>query len=193
LFCHHRLPVLDPSDPAARCRGGSTTGHELVELADWCSYIVGAPPRWVTGMMCGPGKSFFEDDYQMLSLDFSEGDEPGAGPVAQISCGRYIPKQWSEAISYRPLAALQVRCERGIAFVDLPATLVWFDEAGRHQESLQSERPVGEQLLMQFYRAVTSLVSSTSGLEDMYRAISVVDQARRSHEEGRRIELTGSE
>ena len=27
--------------------------------------------------------------------------------------------------------------------VDLPATLVWFDEAGRHQESLDSERPVG--------------------------------------------------
>jgi len=46
--------------------------------------------------------------------------------------------------------------------VDLPATLVWFDEAGRHQESLDSERPVGEQLLTHFYRAVTSLVRRTS-------------------------------
>ena len=44
------------------------------------------------------------------------------------------------------------RAQRGIAFVDLPATLVWFDEAGRHQESLDSERPVGEQLLTHFYR-----------------------------------------
>ena len=93
---------------------------------------------------------------------------PGTGPVAQISCGRYIPGRWTEAITYRPLASLQVSCDRGIAFVDLPATVVWFDEAGRHQESLESERPVGEQLLTQFYRGVTSLVRKTSDLEDAY-------------------------
>jgi predicted dehydrogenase len=66
---------------------------------------------------------------------------------------------------------------------------VWFDEAGRHQESLDSERPVGEQLLTQFYRAATSLVRRTCDLEDAYQAICVVQAARRSHEEGRRIEL----
>ena len=61
-----------------------------------------------------------------------------------------FPPDWQEAISYRPLAGPQVSCERGIAFVDLPSTLVWFDEAGRHQESLESERPLGEQLLTHF-------------------------------------------
>src|SRR5208337_1655376 len=105
------------------------------------------------------------------------------------SCGRYVPADWHEAISYRPLPALQVSCERGIAFVDLPATLVWFDEAGRHQESLESERPVGEQLLSQFYQAVTSLVRRTSDLEDAYVALRVVQAARQSHEENRRVEL----
>ena len=45
----------------------------------------------------------------------------------------------------------------GSPSVDLPSNLVWFDEAGRHQESLQADRPVGEQLLSQFHRAVTSL------------------------------------
>ena len=125
----------------------------------------------------------------MMSLDFSPRGKPGTGAVAQISCGRYVPRGWEEAISYRPLAALQVSCQRGIAFVDLPATLVWFDEAGRHQESLDSERPVGEQLLTHFYRAVTSLVRRTCDLEDAYRAICVVQAARRSHAEGRRIEL----
>ena len=84
---------------------------------------------------------------------------------------------------------VQLLYQRGIAFVDLPSTVVWFDEAGRHQESLDSERPVGEQLLTHFYRAVTSLVRHTCDLEDAYRAICVVQAARRSHEEGRRIEL----
>ena len=126
------------------------------------------------------------EDYQMMSLDFSEPDTPGTGPVAQISCGRYIPARWTEAVTYRPLAALQVSCENGIAFVDLPSTLVWFDEAGRHQESLEAERPVGEQLLTQFHRAVTSLVRKTCDLEDAYRALTIVQEARQSSREGRR-------
>ena len=52
-------------------------------------------------------------------------------------------------------------------------TLVWFDTAGRHQESLDSERPVGEQLLTHFYRSVTSLVRQGSynvnGLRSMFK------------------------
>ena len=67
--------------------------------------------------------------------------------------------------------------------------LVWFDEAGRQQESLDNERPVGELLLTQFHRAVTSLLRKTSDLDDACRALAIVDQARRSHLEGRRIEL----
>ena len=112
----------------------------------------------------GPGR--LPDD----EPGFFRAGAPASGPVAQISCGRYIPAHWQEAITYRPLPALQVSCRNGIAFVDLPATLVWFDEAGRHQESLESERPVGEQLLGQFHRAVTSLVRKTNDLEDAYRA-----------------------
>ena len=133
------------------------------------------------------------EDYQMMSLDFSEPGMPASGPVAQISCGRYVPPHWQEAITYRPLPALQVSCENGIAFVDLPSTLVWFDEAGRHQESLESERPVGEQLLTQFHRSVTSLVRKTCDLEDAYRALTIVQAARRSSREGRRIELDGGD
>ena len=127
-------------------------------------------------------------DYEMMSLDFSGPSGPGTEITAQISSGRYMPACWPEAVAYRPPAALQVACEEGIAFIDLPSTLVWFDKAGRHMESLDSERPVGEQMLSQFHRAVTSLVRSTSGLEDAYRAMLIVQQAHRSHAEGRRID-----
>jgi hypothetical protein len=130
-----------------------------------------------------------DDDYEMMSLDFSLAEKLGTSTVAQISCGHYIPDAWREAISFRPPAALQVRCENGIAFVDLPSNLIWFDEAGRHQESLERERPVGEQLLLQFHRAVTSLVRRTSDLEDAYRATSIVWSARMSYRESRRIAL----
>jgi predicted dehydrogenase len=189
IFCHqrsavetsnHALPVRPPNYFSAR---------HLVELVDWCCYVADHPPRLVTGMMHRTGCDAEGDDYQMMSLDFSESDHPGTGAVAQISCGRYIPAAWQEAVSYRPLPMMQVSCMHGVAFVDLPATLVWFDDAGRHQESLDSERPIGEQLLTQFHRAVTSLVRRKSDLEDAYLALQVVQQARRAHQEGRRIEL----
>ncbi len=193
LFCHQRS-VADTSRPGPHSRGASPLpGRNLVELIDWCRYVVDRDARRVFGVMHAGKSDPAAEDYQMMSLDFSEPGMPASGPVAQISCGRYVPPHWQEAITYRPLPALQVSCENGIAFVDLPSTLVWFDEAGRHQESLESERPVGEQLLTQFHRAVTSLVRKTCDLEDAYRALAIVQAARRSFREGRRIELQPGE
>jgi len=188
LFCHRRLPVA-PENHARLNGPPPSLAHQLVELVDWCCYVVGKNPTWVGGVMHRSDRSGDGHDYEMMSLGFCGEGEAGNGAVAQISCGRYIPAQWPEAVTYRPPAALKVCCERGIAFVDLPATLVWFDELGRHQESLESERPVGELLLMHFYRSVTSLVVKTRDLEDACRALWVVDQARRSHRDGRRIAL----
>jgi predicted dehydrogenase len=192
IFCHMRAMAESAHQSSAHRIAVASGTRSLVELVDWCRYVVDREARWVTGVMHPSNCKTGHEDYQMMSLDFSEdvpGQGPGSGAVAQISCGRYIPVEWQEAVTYRPLAALQVSCERGIAFIDLPATLVWFDEAGRHQESLESERPVGEQLLTQFYRAVTSLVRKTGDLEDAYRALVIVEQARKSQHEGRRIEL----
>jgi predicted dehydrogenase len=160
-----------------------------MELVDWCRYVVGREPSSVLGMMHHVTPETRDCDYKMMSLDFSSPGPPGSGVVAQISSGYYMPSCWEEAVAFRPPAALQVACDNGIAFIDLPAGLIWFDRAGRHQESLDSERPVGEQLLAQFHRSVTSLVRNTSGLEDAYRALAVVLAAIQSHDEGRRIWL----
>lgn len=188
LFCHRRIAVRPTRCHVTGCSPQHSAIRDLVELVDWCRYVVDRAPTWVTGLMHHGGASAVED-YQMMTLDFSERAVPGTGPVAQISCGRYIPADWKEAIAYRPLAELQVGCENGIAFVDLPASLTWFDAAGRHQESLDSERPVGEQLLRQFHRAVTSLLRRTCDLEDAHQALWIVEQARRSHKLGQRLAL----
>ena len=189
LFCHQRS-ATKTSIGGQPGRGPQHSSiRDLIELVDWCRYVVGRDATWVTGLMHSDGSSSGEEDYQMISLDFSQADRTGTGPVAQISCGRYIPAGWQEAVTYRPPAALQAACQQGVAFVDLPSTLVWFDEAGRHQESLDGERPVGEQLLAQFHLAATSPGRKTCDLDDAYRALCIVQQARTSHTEGRRIEL----
>ena len=188
IFCHQRIPT-----PAAGAKSSPKqvrpAMHEMVELVDWCRYVVGRHPTSVLGLSHDAADESGKD-YEMMSLDFAQpGGHPGSGVTAQISSGRYMPAHWPEAVTYRPPAALQVACEHGIAFIDMPASLVWFDQAGRHLESLDSERPVGEALLGQFHRSVTSLVRSTSGLEDAFQSMAIVERARISHGEGRRVML----
>jgi predicted dehydrogenase len=186
LFCHARVPAERQSKslqaPVSRV-------HDMVELVDWCRYVVGKDPTSVLGLSHCSHVDPTQADYEMMSLDFSGAEGPGTGATAQISSGRYMPAQWPEAVAYRPPAALQVACEEGIAFIDLPSTLVWFDRAGRQMESLESERPIGEQMLSHFHRAVTSLVRNMSGLEDAYRAMQVVQLARASHKSGCRMKI----
>ncbi|MBX3421080.1 MAG: Gfo/Idh/MocA family oxidoreductase [Pirellulaceae bacterium] len=192
LFCHKRL----------NCEQDGTRGRtpqaradrELMELLDWCAFIVG---RSVRSVQCIQHARYEQEpcgepvvDYRSLSVDFSEPDAPLGTTVAQISCGTYIPNSWHEAIAYRPPAAVQVRCENGLAFVDLPNGLVWFDQAGRHQESLDSERAVGQQLLTQFHRAVTSLVRKMGDLDDVYHCLRALQAARQSVQERRAIDLS---
>ena len=192
LFCHRRVP-LSGSSPATPPRDKASESRDLTELVDWCRYVAGAEPTSVVSVRHAEAPGAETDDYQMMSLDFTSADGgqlvPGNGPLAQISCGYYMPRQWEEAVGFRPPAALQVACEKGIAFIDLPASLVWFDAVGRHQESLESDRPVGEQMLLQFHRKVTSLVRAISGLDDTLKAMQIVQAAATSQAEGRRVRV----
>ncbi len=171
VFCHHRL-LFSARDQKPCRNDASPVTRNLLELVDWCHYVVGTRPRSVIGVE-HPGAAD-RGEYRMMSLEFAPLAEDRPAPLAQISCGHYLPAAWPEAITFRPPAALQVSCDRGVAFVDLPSSLVWFDEAGRHLESLEEERPVGEQLLVQFHRAVTSLVRKTTDIEDAYLALNIV-------------------
>lgn len=191
LFCHRRMQETDSTQ-----RGGDPSRRELVELIDWCRYVVDREPTsvtsngHVTGELSnangGEGSDRPPSDYRCLTLQFAAVNNLPA-VTAQISCGSYIPATWHEAVGFRPPSAMQIRCERGVAFLDLPATLVWFDDAGRHLESLETELSVGEQLLTQFHRSVTSLVRNVSDLNDAYRAASILAAAQQSDLEGRRV------
>ncbi|MCP4887677.1 MAG: Gfo/Idh/MocA family oxidoreductase [Rubripirellula sp.] len=178
LFCHRRM------------RGGSggkseAERSEFIELIDWCRYVVGCEPETVSSVSHRLPDRF---GYRCINLDFPA-TERGPSVTAQISCGDYIRQSWQEADSFRPPSALQICCERGVAFIDLPSTLVWFDDAGRHLESLESELPVAERLLTQFHRSVTSLVRNISDLNDAYRAATLLSAALESEQQGRRIQV----
>ncbi len=189
LFCHARLSANQRTklNGHAVSPPRSPMSH-LIELVDWCRYVVGEDPTTVMGVEHEPSLGF-HGDYQMMSLEFRDPEDADKVTTAQVSCGQYMPADWPEAVTFRPPPAFQVACEHGIAFVDLPSTIIWFDKAGRHMESLDSERPVGELMLLQFYRCVTSLLHNPTGLEDAYRALTIVLAGQESYRRGVRMKI----
>jgi predicted dehydrogenase len=180
LFCNRRRTIEVSGEHGTRCE------LDMVELIDWCRYVVDAEPSSLVAISHNPtGESCA--DYFSISLEFADPAADGKGAMAMIACGQYVPKDCEESISYRRPADLKVVCDKGIAFVDLPNTVAWFDNAGQHLETLDHERPVGEQLLMHFHRAVESLVLKSASLEDAHRALAIASKARQSCATGQRV------
>jgi len=191
LFCNRRFTARTESS-----RTYTPDMRQLIEMVDWCRDVVGSEASSVVGVAhasvtlgTGAGHDAAPQDYLVMGLDFSPPGEVGTGPVAQIACGSYVAPKCHEAAAFRRPADLQVVCQSGIAFLDLPHTLVWFDEAGQHSELLDHDRPVGEQLLLHFHRQVSSLVLKTSSLDDAYRALAIVNKAQQSYAQGCRLTL----
>ena len=188
LFCHQRMSTEEQSNRKRRGEYCPLTWRHLMELVDWCCDLLGQYPISVTSEIHEQHSQSRDVFYQMVNLQFA-GEEGEAGTMAQMSVGHYVPERWSEALSFRKPSNLQVSCEKGMAFIDLPNLLTWFDDGGPHTESLESDQPMGERMLDQFYRNVTSLVLRANDLDAAYRTLMIVNAAHESASEGRRIML----
>lgn len=196
LFCHERQTKENQSDRKRRGEYCPLVWRHLMELVDWCRYLVNDDPESVLSAVHASDGETSDAFYQMVSMTFPPiapshlaGESVGVRPQAQLSVGHYIPERWKDALSFKRPAAIQVCCENGMAFIDLPSNLVWFDDAGQHTESLESERAVGEQMLDRFYRAVTSLIRKTTDPQDAYRAMKIVVSANEAAKTGQRINI----
>ncbi|MEM9352466.1 MAG: Gfo/Idh/MocA family oxidoreductase [Planctomycetota bacterium] len=180
LFCNRRRTRR--TGPKAETSGCE---RDLAELIDWCRYVAAAEPESLVATAHRPAADAAHH-FVSVSLDFAapEGEQ---GTKAMISCGDYLTPDLSESLAYRRPADLKVVCDGGVAFVDLPNTVAWFDQAGQHLERLEHERPVGELLLLHFQRAVESLVLKSSNVEDAYQAVRLANRARESAEQGTRL------
>lgn len=189
MFCHERLPAEAQSSHRRRGSHCPLAWRHLTELVDWCSYLTGRPPHSVMSAVHEQHAAHRDAWYQMVNLEFPPEAEGQPPVMAQMSVGHYVPDRWPDALAYRRPSSIQICCDRGMAFVDLPSSVVWFDDSGPHTESLESERPVGERMLDQFHRAVTSLVRRNADLNDSVRAMKVVQAALESARSGQRLRL----
>ncbi|MEZ6093029.1 MAG: Gfo/Idh/MocA family oxidoreductase [Pirellulaceae bacterium] len=186
LFCHERLSAEAQTSRLKKGKNNPVSWRQLMEVIDWISYVVGATPSSVMSAIHEQHNENREAFYQMMNIEYPSQNGDETPVMAQLSVGHYIPKRWPDALAYRRPASMQICCENGMAFVDLPANVIWFDDAGQHTESLESERPVGERMLEYFFRSVTSLVRRSSDLNDSCKALQVVVAARESAISGQR-------
>ncbi|MEL7266885.1 MAG: gfo/Idh/MocA family oxidoreductase [Planctomycetota bacterium] len=227
ILCHHQISDAGQTPPgsmglaagvpdALACPDAAVR-QELIELIDWCRYIVGRPIGHARSMThhfegvtesredASTGRSYSIDrapmdsarfanttgrrrhmanalpahQYRCLHLSFGAGENASAQPpvMAEIRCGDFLRPQWNTSVGFRSPAAMQICCENGMAFLDPPGGLVWFDAAGQHIESLESEMSVGEQMLTHFHRSVTSLVRRHNDLDDLFAAARLLETA----------------
>lgn len=184
IFCTERLTQAESNETGRLAAGDSKL---LGELIDWCNYIIADKPKAMSGFRHRFVSAGKPSCLLNLNLEYSTPDGPTA--MAQIRMARILPRSWKDALGYRRPAGLQVSCEKGVAYIDSPTTIIWFDDAGQHTESLETDRPVGEQLFTLFHRAVTSLIRKTGDLEDAYRARILIGEAERCFETRQRLLL----
>ena len=147
LFCHKRLTCESPGSRGRSLR--TKADRELVELLDWCSFIVGRkirsvqciehhPPDGSNGAADGPEAVV---DYRSMTSTCPH-PMPRWLTIAQISCGAYIPTAWHEAIAYRPPPPC--RC---VARTVWPSSIYPTDWSGSTRRDVtknrESERAVG--------------------------------------------------
>jgi predicted dehydrogenase len=148
----------------------------LLHLADWLRFVFSQDPTTSQSaggcFSTGPSRGF-----ETLIARF------GNACVGQATVLRYLQPQWTEAARFQRSACFQVVAEHGMAFLDMPGQITWFDQSGRHDESLDMDRPIGEMLNDRFYRIVRHGLNPSPGLDDAVWARRMILQARDSQVE----------
>jgi len=147
----------------------------VLHMADWLRFVFSRDPVRVQSL----GEQTLEHGpcrhFESLVADF------GSGGVGQVAARQFRKPQWTDAAKFRGSPSFQVVAEHGVAFVEMPGEVTWFDHAGRHDESLEMDRPLGEMLIDRFYRIVVHGLNPSPGLNDAARARAMLIEARHAH------------
>ena len=144
----------------------------VLHMADWLRFVFGREPVRVQS----PGEQKF--DYgpcrkmETFVADF------GQGGVGRATACHFADSHWVEATRHAQARCFQVVAEHGVAYVEMPGQITWFDSSGRHEESLEMERSLGEMLSDRFYRIVVHGLNPSPSLADAAAARAIVLEAR---------------
>lgn len=176
-FCSQQLMVPDKGE-SLLSRQEAESNDLMLHMADWLRFVFSCDPSMTRSsgeyrVSHGPSRGF-----ETLVAEF------GGSGVGQATLQRFAQPHWTEAANFHRPPSFQVVAEHGMAFLEMPGEVTWFDQSGRHDESLEMDRPLGEMLADRFYRIIVHGLNPSPGLSDMEWARSMLLQARQPHEPG---------
>jgi predicted dehydrogenase len=171
-FCEQH--VFESEKRAWACGQTDAECNEVaLHLADWMRFVFSQNPTHVEStrshLTAGPSRGF-----ETLIARFSE------SAIGQATVHRFLQPQWTEAANFRRVSRFQVIAQHGVAFLEMPGEITWFDQSGRHDESFDMDRPLGEMLSDRFYRIVRHGLNPSPGLSDAVWARRMIIDARHS-------------
>jgi predicted dehydrogenase len=182
IFCDQAVMV--PEKPGAAASRGELDAEDVtLYTADWMRFVFASNPVAVQSAAASPGGPCL--GCETLAVEF------GPTCLAQATIRRFAQPTWNEAAQFGRPPCFQVVAEHGVAFVQMPSDVTWFDRSGRHDETLEMERSLGEMLSDRFYRIVVHGLTPSPGLDDLDWARRIVAQARLARAQGHRQAFDG--
>ena len=170
-FCSHQVMVPERASSSI-ARQELESNDIALHMADWLRFVFSCDPtvtRSLGTFRVGSGPS---RGFETLVAEFGESG------VGQATVRRFVQPRWTEAANFHKPPSFQVVAEHGVAFLEMPGEVTWFDQSGRHDESLELDRPLGEMLADRFYRIIVHGLNPSPGLSDAQWARAMILQAR---------------
>jgi len=171
-FCQQTVLMPD-RNASAFVRQDSDLNNVMLFMADWLRFVFSRDPIATATigtckLAAGPSRGF-----ETLVAEFGEAS------VGQATLRRFVQPKWTDAAGFRPPPSFQVIAEHGVAYLDMPGEVTWFDQSGQHDETHELDRPLGEMLADRFYRIVVHGLNPSPGLNDAAWARSMMMQGQR--------------
>jgi predicted dehydrogenase len=169
-FCEQHVFEPGKAGPSS-VRHGMEFSDVMLHLADWLRFVFARDPestQSIGGSVTnGPSRGF-----ETLTVRFGE------SALGQATVRRFLQPQWTEAAAYRRAPAFQVVAQHGMAFLEMPGQITWFDQSGCHEEHHEPDRPVAEMLSDRFYQIIRHGLTPAPGLSDAMWARKMVFESR---------------
>lgn len=166
-----RLVVCEAVKPERSSKGArpSLLGSVGVALLDWClAFMEGEPASVLAAGLADGG-------IENLFLEFPD--------------GRAVQVMQRRGPCARARLRLHIVAEKGCATVAPPRHVSWTGADGRHVHALPRGRSLTGLMLEHFFQAVREEKPLTPGLEEVRRPLALLEAARQSRREGRRVAL----
>lgn len=176
--------VLPSGDDDHAVPGQTDRTDFLIGLADWCRYVVGAPPVGV-----GPGATSNDEAAGgevvagRASIQFQPPRTGEAEPTVELVLSRNDCRKTERRIE-PGTATFEVVCQSGSARLDDERSVVWqSDDATKPvSETLAADRTEVVVMLDLFCRRVLGGLIPLPGIEDVERALDLVQAIEREIE-----------